>query len=161
MKICDILKSDKIIIELKGESKEDVINELLDLFKNDSRVIDISKVRKAVIEREKIMTTAIGKLIAIPHAKSDAVKEMIAAFGKFVKPFDFDSLDNKPVYLVFLFVSTTNQVADHLKLLSRISRMMDNDEFRKNLLTAESSEEIFELFQNEENKFLYLTEGQA
>ena len=154
MKICDILKQDKIITELKGESKEEVINELLDLFKNDSRVIDISKVKKAVIEREKIMTTAIGKLIAIPHAKSDAVMEMIAAFGKFVQPFDFDSLDNKPVYLVFLFVSTTNLAADHLKLLSRISKMMDNDEFRKNLLTASSAEEIFELFQEEENKIL-------
>ena len=156
MKICDILKRDKIIIQLKGESKEEVINELIDLFKNDSRVIDISKVKKAVIEREKIMTTAIGKLIAIPHAKSDAVREMIAAFGKFVQPFDFDSMDSKPVYLVFLFVSTTNQVADHLKLLSRISKMMDNDEFRKNLLTAESSEEIFEFFQEEENKILEL-----
>ena len=154
MKICDILKQDKIITELKGESKEEVINELLDLFDNDNRVIDISKVKKAVIEREKIMTTAIGKLIAIPHAKSDAVKEMIAAFGKFVQPFDFDSLDNKPVYLVFLFVSTTNLAADHLKLLSRISKMMDNDEFRKNLLTASSAEEIFELFQEEENKIL-------
>ena len=154
MKICDILKQDKIITELKGESKEEVINELLDLFENDSRVIDISKVKKAVIEREKIMTTAIGKLIAIPHAKSDAVMEMIAAFGKFVQPFDFDSLDNKPVYLVFLFVSTTNLAADHLKLLSRISKMMDNDEFRKNLLTASSAEEIFELFQEEENKIL-------
>ena len=159
MKICDILKPDKIITELKGESKEDVINELLDLFKNDSRVIDISKVKKAVLEREKIMSTAIGKLIAIPHAKSDAVKEMIAAFGKFNLPFDFNSLDSQPVYLVFLFVSTTNQVADHLKFLSRISRMMDNDDFKKNLLAAESSEEIFELFQNEEKKFMNLTTG--
>ena len=99
MKICDILKRDKIITELKGESKEEVINELLDLFENDSRVIDISKVKKAVIEREKIMSTAIGKLIAIPHAKSDAVREMIAAFGKFVQPFDFDSMDSKPCLL--------------------------------------------------------------
>jgi fructose-specific phosphotransferase system IIA component len=156
MKICDILKQDKIITELKGESKEEVINELLDLFDNDNRVIDISKVKKAVIEREKIMTTAIGKLIAIPHAKSNAVKEMIAAFGKFVQPFDFDSLDNKPVYLVFLFVSTTNLATDHLKLLSRISRMMDNDEFRKNLLTASSAEEIYELFHEEENRILDL-----
>ncbi len=156
MKICDILKSDKIITELKGESKEDVINELLDLFKNDSRVIDISKVKTAVIEREKIMTTAIGKLIAIPHAKSDAVREMIAAFGKFNRPFDFDSLDSKPVYLVFLFVSTNEAASDHIKLLSRISRMMDNDEFRKNLLTAETAEEIYELFQVEENKTLEL-----
>ena len=153
MKVTDILKKDFIISELKGKEKEEVINELIDLFKGDKRVNDIEKVRSAVLEREKIMSTGVGKGFAIPHGKTDAINEIIAAFGKTDSPIDYQALDNKPVNLVFLLIGKDNLVSTHIKLLSRISRMMNKDEFREGLLKASSSEEIFDLFKKEEENY--------
>jgi|GEM_PF-101919 len=153
MKVTDILKKDFIISQLKGKQKEEVINELIDLFKQDTRVNDIEKVRSAVLEREKIMSTGVGKGFAIPHGKTDGINEIIAAFGKTNSPIEYQALDNKPVSLVFLLIGKDNLVSTHIKLLSRISRMMNKDEFREGLLKANSSEEIFELFKKEEENY--------
>ena len=157
MKICDIIRKDQILAELKGQNKEDVINELIDLFKDDDRVINLEKIRTAVLEREKIMSTGVGKGFAIPHGKTDSVKEIIAAFGKSTKPIDFAALDEQPVHLVFLLVGKDNLVGPHIKLLSRIARMMNKDEFRENLLKAKTAEEIFDIFQEEENNYFEIT----
>ncbi len=153
MKVTDILKDEFIISELKSKQKEDAINELIDLFKNDDRVVEIEKVRSAVLEREKIMSTGVGKGFAIPHGKTAAVNEIIAAFGKTKTPIEYQSLDNKPVNLVFLLVGKDNLVSTHIKLLSRISRMMNKDDFREKLLNAGSANEIFELFKKEEENY--------
>lgn len=157
MKICDIIKQERIIAQLQGQSKEDIINELIDLFKDDERIVNLEKVRTAVLEREKIMSTGVGKGFAIPHGKTDSVTEIIAAFGKTSKPIDFAALDEQPVYLVFLLVGKDNLVGPHIKLLSRISRMMNKDEFRDKLLKAESSEEIYNIFQEEETNYFEIT----
>lgn len=157
MKISDIIKKDQIIAELKGSNKEEVINELIDLFKNDERIINLEKVRNAVLEREKIMSTGVGKGFAIPHGKTEAVKEIIAAFGKTSNPIDFAALDEQPVHLVFLLVGKDNLVGPHIKLLSRISRMMNKDEFRDNLLNAKTAEDILAIFKEEENNYFEIT----
>lgn len=153
MKLSDLLHKDFIIAELKSTAKEDVINELIDLFNNDNRVIDIKKVRDAVLDREKIMSTGVGKGFAIPHGKTSAVNEILAAFGKTENPIDYQALDNQPVHLVFLLVGKDNMVSTHIKLLSRISRMMTKDEFREKLLNAKSNDEIVELFKTEEQNY--------
>lgn len=157
MKICDILKKDKIIPSMKGRTKFDLINELVDLFKDDERVIDLEGVRQSVIEREKIMSTGVGKGFAIPHAKSNSVNDIIAAFGKLDEPVDFQALDGQPVNLIFLLVGRENLVGPHIKLLSRISRMMNRDEFRESLAKAQSADEIYELFENEEKQYFELS----
>ncbi|MGK9368526.1 PTS sugar transporter subunit IIA [Melioribacter sp. Ez-97] len=153
MKVSEILQPDKIIPSLKGRSKTEVINELVDLFKDDERVKDLEGVREAVHEREKIMSTGVGKGFAIPHAKSNGVNDIIAAFGKLDEPIDFQALDGQPVNLVFLLVGKENLVGPHIKLLSRISRMMNNEEFRENLAKARTAEEIYNLFVEEEKQY--------
>ncbi len=153
MKISDILKQDKIIAGLKGNTKEEAINELIDLLKGDDRIVDLEKVRTSVLEREKIMSTGVGKGFAIPHGKTDAVKEIVAAFGKTTQPLDFNSLDEEPVNLIFLLVGKDNLVGPHIKLLSRISRMMNKDEFRENLSKATTAEEIYNIFREEESNY--------
>ncbi len=153
MKICDILTVDKIIPTLESNDKKGAINELIDLFKDDDRVIDLEEVRHVVHEREKIMSTGVGKGFAIPHGKTNSVKETIAAFGKTAIPIDFEALDDQPVRLIFLLVGKENMVASHIKLLSRISRMMNNDLFRESLLNANTAEEIYSIFEEEEKKF--------
>lgn len=153
MKLSDLLDKNFIVAQLNSTKKEDIINELIDLFENDSRVIDIKKVRDAVLDREKIMSTGVGKGFAIPHGKTSAVNEILAAFGKTNNPIDYQALDDQPVHLVFLLVGKDNMVSTHIKLLSRISRMMNNDEFRQKLKQAASSDEILELFKSEEQNY--------
>jgi fructose-specific phosphotransferase system IIA component len=153
MKLTDFLKPEHIISDLKGNTKEEVINELIDVFKSDPKVEDLEKVREAVLEREKIMSTGVGKGFAIPHGKTGAIKEILAAFGKSNKPIEYQSLDNEPVQLVFLLVGKDNLVSSHIKLLSRISRMMNDDSFRSALVNAQTSEEILNMFKKEEEKY--------
>ncbi|MEW6702949.1 MAG: PTS sugar transporter subunit IIA [Bacteroidota bacterium] len=153
MKIYDILSVEKIIPSMQGTTKTEVIDELLNLFKDDERVKDLEGMRSAVHEREKIMSTGVGKGFAIPHAKTDSVNEIVAAFGKLDKPVDFQALDEQPVNLIFLLVGKENLVGQHIKLLSRISRMMNKDEFRESLAKAASAEEVFLLFENEEKQY--------
>lgn len=153
MKICEILKVERIIPSMKSTEKESAIKELVYSFQDDPRVKDIDAVYQAVIEREKIMSTGVGKGFAIPHAKTNAVNEIIAAFGRLEQPIDFQSLDDQPVKLIFLLVGKENLVGPHIKLLSRLSRMMNLDEFRENLANATTAEEIYSLFENEEKQY--------
>lgn len=153
MKVSDLLNTKFVLTELKSNKKEDVINELLDLFINDSRVLDLDKVRNAVLDREQIMSTGVGKGFAIPHGKTSAVTDIIGAFVKTSKAIDYDSLDGKPVNLIFLLVGKDTLVSSHIKLLSRISRLMNKDDFRERLLEANNQEEIINLFIEEEKHF--------
>ena len=156
MKVSELLKKEFIIPELNGETKEEVINELIDLFINDPRVDDIEKVRSAVLDREKIMSTGVGKGFAIPHGKTSAVKEIVGAFGKIKDGIDYQSLDGNPVQLVFLLVGKDTLISTHIKLLSRISRLMNKDDFRHRLTEAIDADEIVKLFNDEEEHFLDL-----
>lgn len=153
MKVSDLLNTKVVLTELNSNKKEDVINELLDLFINDSRVLDLEKVRNAVLDREQIMSTGVGKGFAIPHGKTSAVTDIIGAFVKTSKAIDYDSLDGKPVNLIFLLVGKDTLVSSHIKLLSRISRLMNKDDFRERLLEANNQEEIINLFIEEEKHF--------
>jgi len=99
------------------------------------------------------MSTGVGKGFAIPHAKTNAVNEIIAAFGRLEQPIDFQSLDDQPVKLIFLLVGKENLVGPHIKLLSRLSRMMNLDEFRENLANATTAEEIYSLFETVEKQY--------
>ncbi|KAF0139447.1 MAG: PTS IIA-like nitrogen-regulatory protein PtsN [Stygiobacter sp.] len=153
MKICEILKIEMIIPSMKCTTKEEAISELIDLFKNDDRVKDTESILNSVLEREKIMSTGVGKGFAIPHAKTNSVNEIIAAFGKIDNPIDFQALDDQPVNLVFLLVGKENLVGPHIKLLSRISRMMNIEEFRESLASATTAQEIYDLFETEEKQY--------
>jgi fructose-specific phosphotransferase system IIA component len=154
VKISDILSEDFVIVGLDASSKEDAINALVDLIAKSDKVKNVNKVREAVFEREKIMTTGVGKGFAVPHGKTDAVTDIVAAFAITKKPIDYDSLDGEPVRLIFLLVGRDNMVGPHIKLLSRISKLMNDNEFRERLLNAKSPKEVVELFKTEEEKYL-------
>jgi len=156
MKISDFLSKDAIIPELKSIDKFEAIDELIGLFSSDSRVEDIEDVRKNVFEREKIMSTGVGKGFAVPHGKSDSIKEIIVAFGKSIQGIDFDALDEQPVNLIFLIVGRNDMISAHIKLLSRISKMMNKDDFRNRLLSASDAEEIYNIFVEEETNYFDL-----
>ena len=146
MKISDILTEDLVVTGLEGKSKDEIINHLIDLVSASPKVLDREKVRKAIFEREKIMSTGVGNGFAIPHGKTDAVTDIVAAFAVTSEPIDYQSLDEKPVRLVFLLVGKDNLVGPHIKLLSRISRLMNKEEFRQRLLEQRTPHDILDLF---------------
>lgn len=150
MNILSILNN-RVITEFKSSSKQDIINEMIDHLEGCVNVIDLEKVRDVVIEREKIMSTGIGNGFAIPHGKTDGVKEIVAVFGKLREPIDFEAVDGEPVNLIFLLVGREDSVNDHIKMLSRISRIMSKQYVSDKLLSAETSEEILKIFEDEEN----------
>lgn len=154
MKISDILEEKLIVANLAAKTKEDVINSMVELVSQSPKVLDKEKVRSAVFEREKIMSTGVGNGFAIPHGKTDAVADVVAAFSVTAQPIDYQSLDEKPVRLVFLLVGKDSMVGPHIKLLSRISRLMNKEEFRNKLLASKSSHEILEAFRQEEANYL-------
>ena len=114
MKICEVLNASTIIPELKATTKDEAIDELLSLFKDDKRVLDLVDVKNSVIEREKIMSTGVGHGFGIPHCKTNKVTEIVAAFGKTKEPIDFEALDGNPVNLIFLLIGKDNLVAPHI-----------------------------------------------
>ena len=153
MKVFELLDEKFILTDFKSDDKEHVINELIDLYKENDKVNDIEKVRTAILDREKIMSTGVGNGFAIPHGKTNAVNDVIAAFGKTKHDIDYDALDGKPVHLVFLLVGRDDMVSKHIKLLSRISRLMNKDEFRERLINSNSKEEIINIFKEEEEQY--------
>ena len=153
MKVSDLLEEKFIINGFKGETKEEIIMELVDLFKDDQRTSNLDDVKFCVLEREKIMSTGVGKGFAIPHGKTNSITDILAAFGKSEKAIDYNALDGEPVYLVFLLVGKDAFVGKHIKLLSRISRLMNSDEFRKKLMNAKEKNEIVKIFKEEEKQY--------
>ena len=142
MNLLDILSAESTIVDLKGESKEDIIAELVNSLPVGDAITDRDQVLQAVLDREKIMSTGIGDGIAIPHGKSAAVTELVAAMGTQRRGVDFDALDGEPAFVFFLLVSPANVSGPHIKALARISRLLKNDEFKKKLIEADSAEEI-------------------
>ncbi|MCZ7555910.1 MAG: PTS sugar transporter subunit IIA [Bacteroidia bacterium] len=154
MKITSILTEDLIKVNIPGDTKEDVINAIIDLAAKSQKIKDLEKVRQAIFEREKIMSTGVGKGFAIPHGKTDAVTDIVAAFGVTEKAIDYQSLDHEPVRLLFLLIGKDSLVGAHIKLLSRISRLMNKEELRSKLLQAGSSAEILTVLKDEEMNYL-------
>ena len=150
MKITEVLEEQLVQTGLSGTTKEEVIDAMIDIAARSSRVLDREKVRQAIFEREKIMSTGVGNGFAIPHGKTDAVSDIVAAFAVTAQPIDYQSLDDKPVRLVFLLVGKDNMVGPHIKLLSRISRLMGKEDFRNKLLELQTPKEILEAFRKEE-----------
>ena len=153
MHIASILEEEFIAIKLPASTKEEALNSMVDMFKSSPKIIDLEKVRTAILEREKIMSTGVGHGFAIPHGKTDALTDIIAAFAITAGPIDFHALDQQPVQLIFMLVGRETHVGTHLKLLSRVSRLMNSESFRQQLLNASTPAEVLDLFNQEENRY--------
>ena len=156
MRLKDLLSEQVIRIPLQNTEKFKIIEEMVDILDASKKLKDRDAVLRAVLERERVMSTGMGDGVAIPHAKTDGVDQLVAAFGITKEPVDFQSIDNKPVRIIFLLVGPTNQTSPHLKALSRISRLMHREEFREQLVAARSSKEVIEAIAREEQKYFAL-----
>ena len=151
MILTQILQPNCVKVPIKNKEKEDAITELIDLLENNGLLLDRNVALDAVLTRERIRSTGTGAGIAIPHGKCNAVKEFVMAIGIAHDPIEFDSVDGKPVKILFLLVSPENQTGPHIQALAAISRLMLNEEFKQKLERAASAEEVYGLLDEIEN----------
>lgn len=156
MNLFTMLDEKTVLPNLKAKNKEQVINDLIDTLRYDVESDTIEEIRNSVFEREKIMSTGVGKGLAIPHCKTKAVDRNYAAFARLESPLDFNSIDNEPVQIIFLLVGPDSNHSQHIKLLSRISRLMNSTSFHAKILKSDTSKIIIEAFQEEEEKYFVL-----
>lgn len=143
----DMFSKDRVNFDLKATNKDEAINELIQILYEDGKIIDKEKFRQAVLKREEEFSTGIGMGIAIPHGKSNAVKEASIAFGRSNKGVDYESMDDKPAHLFFLIAVPEESSDVHLKALSEISRKLMHTETRENLFKVQSFEEFIKVFE--------------
>jgi fructose-specific phosphotransferase system IIA component len=153
MKIGDYLEQDRISLDLKAHSKEEAVKEIAALLKSAEEIVDFDTFVKDVFDREKLGTTGIGNEIAIPHARTDAVKEFVIAFGRSSEGVEFNSLDGKPAKLIFLIgTQKEKNLNNYLKTLAHLTRLLKRESFRSLLLKASSPKEIIDEFKKVEGK---------
>ena len=154
MKIMEFLSKKAIVMDIKSVKKEDVIKELVDALINAGDVEKRcrNKLVEALMARESLGSTAIGQGIAIPHAKSDCVEKLIAAFGVSRKGVDFDSLDGEVAHIFFLLVAPQDSAGPHLKALARISRLLKDKYFRDSLRNSAYEKTVIRIITQEDDK---------
>ncbi|TCD48913.1 PTS sugar transporter subunit IIA [Chlorobium sp. N1] len=150
MKIESLLSEKYIALNLELESKEQVIENMLSIVSEHSGVKDVDRLRADVLKREREMSTGIGKKIALPHAKTGAVTHPVLAVATLKQGINFDAIDGEPVEIIFLLATPEDMLAEHLKLLGRITRLAGREDIRARILHAESSSGVLELFREEE-----------
>ncbi|WP_203245873.1 PTS fructose transporter subunit IIABC [Sporosarcina beigongshangi] len=142
MKITDLLTKETIVLSMKGADKKGAIEELVTQLDRAGKLTNPADFKKAIFAREAQSTTGIGEGIAIPHAKTSAVKTPAIAFGKSQAGIDYESLDNSPAHLFFMIAAPEGANDTHLAALARLSGLLMNEEVRKSLLAANSEDEV-------------------
>lgn len=153
MKLVEIFNKQTIEIVDNISSKNDLISRLINNVES-KKITDQNKALEDVLSREKVMSTGVGKGIALPHAKTNAVDDCCGSLILLNEPIDFNSLDQKPVRLCCLLLSKTNNIGLHLKMLSQISKLLNNDSIRNNILDSKNEDEILNIIEDFESEII-------
>lgn len=151
MRILDVLDKDAVIPDLKGREKAEVIGELSAAIAPGLN-IHPEQVVRVLLEREKLGSTGIGDGIAIPHGKIRGIDSLRVGFGRSRDGVEFEAMDGKPTNLFFVLIAQESSVGDHLKMLARISRLLKEEEVRKQLLEADTQEMILSVIEASDGK---------
>lgn len=144
MKITQLLTKETIVMDVAAQTKNDVIDRLVTQLDTANKLADREAFLQAIHAREAQSTTGVGDGIAIPHAKSAAVKEAAIAFGRSVEGIDYESLDGQPAHLFFMIAAPDGANNTHLAALAKLSSILMNPEARKLLEQAKTAEEVLE-----------------
>ncbi len=151
MQLSQYLPSSHIIVDLKGETKFQIIEELMDRLKGNGELVDADIALQDVLARESYLSTGLENGLAIPHAKTDGVDGLKIAFGIKKEGVDFESLDGKPANLIFLVVSPRNTSGPHIQTLAVISRNLKDSQAREALLNVSSAENAAQIIKEQFN----------
>ena len=142
--LVDYLSLNRIVFTVSS-TKEETIDELIDISRADGRVDDTPMFKKALLNRDAIMSTGIGYGVAIPHVKMAGIHDFFITVGINKRGVDWDSLDNRPTYLIFLIAGPENQQEKYLRILARLTIVIKNPENRKKLIKCNTKYEVFEI----------------
>jgi len=145
MNLKKLLSEDTIILDLKGETKEEIIQEMIDLLVLRGRIKDRESALKAVMEREQKMSTGMQHGIAIPHGKTDSVDKLVTAMALKRSGVDFGSMDGKPSTIFIMTISSVSRTGPHIQFLSEISQVLNDPEKRDRILLAQSTAEVLDI----------------
>ena len=152
MKITDLLKRDSIDLNVEASNKKDILKKAVELMNKNGNIIDKDKYLELVLKREEEGTTGIGEEIAIPHGKGDSVSAPGLAAMVIPNGVDFEALDERPVKLLFLIAAPNTKENVHLEVLSRLSTLLMDEKFRKELINAQSKDEFLKIIDKAENE---------
>lgn len=136
------LSKDRFITKLAGTTKQEIIDELIELLNNTGCISSVEEVHKAIMTREEQMSTGMEHGVAIPHARTDAVNELVCAIGIKKEGIDFGSLDDKPSNIFILTLTPTRSDAPHVQFMAMISRALDKNG-RKQVLSAKNPNDLW------------------
>ncbi|NIL29128.1 PTS fructose transporter subunit IIABC [Bacillus thuringiensis] len=145
-KLTDITSLELIETDLKGETRDDIIDEMIQKLKQVGALHSVTEFKQAIMNREQESTTGIGINIAIPHGKSAAVRKPSVVFGIKQSGIDWNSLDGTEAKLIFMIaVPKGNEGNEHLKILQMLSRKLMDDSYRERLLSVQTKAEAYKL----------------
>ncbi|MBI4972884.1 MAG: PTS sugar transporter subunit IIA [Candidatus Omnitrophica bacterium] len=145
IKLSKILKEKFIHLGLKGNSKKEIVAELVDLISQGSRIRKKKVIFKAIMERERLGSTGIGNGVAIPHVKLSRLHTFILIFARKDEGVDFGALDGEKTYIFFTLASPEKEVGAHLKILAEISRLVADKFILSRLKKAKDAKEIMRI----------------
>ncbi|WP_461257963.1 PTS sugar transporter subunit IIA [Treponema sp. R80B11-R83G3] len=145
MNLKTVINTDTIELHLKGSTKKEIINELLDILVRTGKVKDKGAALAAVMDREEKMSTGMKHGIAIPHGKCASSEDLVACIGISEKPVDFDSLDKQPCRIFIMTLSPVEKTGPHLQFLAEVSLLFKSAEKREEILKAKTPEEVLEI----------------
>lgn len=150
MTLANLLSADQIVPEMQAKGRWEAIAELVELLVSTGKIHqdDREPVLESIKQREQTMSTGIGFGIAIPHASSEKVTEVVASFGRSTAGIEFDSLDSQPVHFVVLFVVPKDQFQTHLRTLAAIAKFLNDKAVREDLGKAGNAAQILQVFEN-------------
>ena len=145
MNLKTVLSKDTICLHLKGTTKEEIINELLDILVEAKKIDDRPAAFAAIMDREQKMSTGMKHGIAIPHGKSPTIHDLVACIGVSDAAVEFDALDNEPCRIFIMTLSPVEKTGPHLQFLAEISLLFKSAEKRREILSATSGEEVLKI----------------
>src|SRR5215467_5151583 len=153
MKFADFVSTDAIRAKLAADDKEGVIREMTQSLADAGKVAagELEGIVEAILKREELGSTGIGRGVAVPHTKHPSVHELVGAVAVSDEGVDFDSLDGEKVHLLFLLISPPDRPGDHLRALENISRQLRDDTFCRFLKQSKTPVDVWQLLEEADN----------
>ncbi len=145
MNLKKVLSSDVVWVDLKADTKQGIIEEMIDRLVAAGKIEDREAALRAVLEREAKMSTGMQNGVAIPHGKTDAIKSLVAAIGLNKAGVNFDSMDGSPCTIFIMTLSPARRAGPHMQFLAEVSRLLSQPAEREKLLACRTHNEIHEL----------------
>ena len=146
MKLSELFKERNVVLDIEPGPKKALLERILGDLDGKKLIKDFHQVFRDVIEREKVMSTGIGNGVAIPHAYTDGVDQLVAGFYRTRSGVDFAALDGETVDLFFIILGPKASRRDHIKILAKISRLLSHEDFRDEVRKAAGVEEVLAIF---------------